>query len=350
MRSFADLDRTLGRVPARVVTSLRAVDIGSGTEELYAHQAPARLAELAHRARIESVTASSAIEGVTVPDQARARRIIDGRARTLRTRDEQQLAGYRTALDHLFQDDWRPLSVGLLLHAHRLLWSHTATPGGQLKSSDNLVVDRAPDGSTTVRFRPVPADRTGFYLQQLVDRYRQAQAAGEHHPVLLVGLFVLDLLVVHPFEDGNGRVARALANALLSDAGYQVGRWVSIEQLVAERADGYDASLLASTRGWHEDRADAWPWLEYFTDTLAAGYAQLAERAASAIVTRRSKQQRVSAWVTEQAPTTFTVDDVRAAVLGVSDQTIRLVLNALRDDGRIESDGPGRSARWRRLR
>lgn len=349
MRSFADLDRTLGSVPARLVTTLRAVDIGSGTEELYAHQAPARLAELAQRARIESVTASSAIEGVTVPDEARARRIIDGRARTLRTRDEQQLAGYRTALDHLFQDDWRPLTVGLVLHVHRLLWSHTATPGGQLKSSDNLVVDRAPDGGVSVRFRPVPADRTEFFLQELVDRYREAQSAGVHHPVLLVGLFVLDLLVVHPFEDGNGRVARALANALLADAGYQVGRWVSIEQLVADRADGYYTSLLASTHDWHDDRADVWPWLQYFTDTLAAAYAQFAERAASATVTRQSKQQRVSTWVTELAPTTFTVDDVRTAVLGVSDQTIRLVLNALRDGGRIESDGPGRSARWRKL-
>ena len=124
---------------------------------------------------------------------------------------------------------------------------------------------------------------------------------------------------------------------------------MSVEQLVADRADGYYSTLLASTHDWHEDRADVWPWLEYFTDTLAAAYGQFAERAASATVTRRSKQHRVSAWVTEQAPTTFTVDDVRAAVLGVSDQTIRLVLNALRDDGRIESDGPGRSARWRKL-
>lgn len=349
MRSFADLDRTLAQVPAEVVRHLRTIDTGAGTEQLYAHQAPARLSELAHRARIESVTASSEIEGVTVPDAGRARRIIEGRVTTLRTRDEEQLAGYRAALDHLFQDDWRPLTLGLVLHVHRLLWSYTASPGGQLKSSDNLVVDRAPDGSVTVRFRPVPADRTEFHLHELVERYVAARADDRHHPVLLVGLFVLDLLVVHPFEDGNGRVARALATALLSDAGYGVGRWVSVEQLIAQRADGYYGALLASTHGWHDDEADPWPWLAYFTGVLADAYRLFAARAAGATRTRLTKQQRVSMWILEQAPVFFTVDEARTAVPGVSDQTIRLVLNALRDAGRIEADGPGRSARWRRL-
>ncbi len=167
--------------------------------------------------------------------------------------------------------------------------------------------------------------------------------------MLLVGLFVLDLLVIHPFEDGNGRVARALATALLSDAGFEVGRWVSVEQLVADRADRYYSTLLASTYDWHDDKADVWPWLTYFTDVLAEAYRLFAERAAGATQDRSTKQQRVCAWVEGSAPTTFTLDDVRTAVPGVSDQTIRLVLASLRDAGRIESDGPGRSARWRRL-
>lgn len=137
----------------------------------------------------------------------------------------------------LQSSDWRPLNVGLLLQLHGLLFAETKVTGGTFKQSDNLVVDRSPDGIPTVRFKPVPAARTEYYAADLVDRYADAVRAGQHHPVLLVGLFVLDLLVIHPFDDGNGRVARALTNALLAEAGYAVGRYVSLEQLIAESAE-----------------------------------------------------------------------------------------------------------------
>ena len=91
---------------------------------------PGLLTELADRARVLSITASSAIEGVIVADADRAQRIIDRRTTTLRNRSEQELAGYRDAQDYLFRDDWRPLNAGLILHLHRLLFAHTAVPGG----------------------------------------------------------------------------------------------------------------------------------------------------------------------------------------------------------------------------
>lgn len=348
MRSFYG-DRGLGAVPADVVTRLRQVDLGAGRELLHAQQVPALLAELAERARVQSITASSALEGVVVQDVARRERVIQGRGGKLRNRDEQQLAGYRKALDYVFTEDWQPLDIGLVLHVHRLLWSETAVPGGGLKTEDNLVVDRSPDGSTTVRFKPVPAAHTEYFLRELITAYRVAVAEGRDHPVLLVGLFVLDLLVIHPFEDGNGRVARILTNALLAEQGYGVGRWVSLEQLIAEEADDYYATLLASTRGWHEGEADVWPWLTYFVSRLAVAYERLAKTTASARAGGTSKQERVRTFVLDQAPLVFTIGEVRAALPGVSDPTIRLVLTSLRREGRLEPTGTGRSAGWRRL-
>jgi Fic family protein len=347
VRSFGDLDRVIGQVPARLVTSLSSADVGRGSEALYRDQLPGLLTELANRARVASITASSAIEGVVVPDAARAGQIIGRRARVLHTRSEQELAGYRDAFDYLFQQDWRPLNVGLLLHLHRLLFSHTAAGGGHLKSADNLVVDRSPDGEVTVRFRPVPAADTEFHLAELIDRYHNAVTAKQHHPVLLVGLFVLDFLVIHPFEDGNGRVARAITNALLVDCGYTVCRYVSLEQAIAESADAYYQALLDSTHGWHEDRADPWPWLGYFVETLAMTYQTFVNRAASTR-SEGSKQDRVRDYVLRHAPQVFRVADVRAALPGVSDQTIRLVLDRLRGEGKLAPDGVGRGARWRR--
>jgi len=144
-------------------------------EALYRDQLPGLLSQLADRARVASITASSAIEGVVVKDPARASRILAGTAKTLRTRSEQELAGYRDAQDYLFQGTWQPLNTGLLLHLHRLLFAHTAAEGGQFKTEDNLVVDRSPAGDITVRFRRVTAADTPYYVAELTERYKPSR-------------------------------------------------------------------------------------------------------------------------------------------------------------------------------
>lgn len=277
------------------MTALSDVDVGRGSEGLYRAQLPGLLRDLADRARWQA----------------------------------------------------SPLNVGLLLHLHRLLFAHTAAPAGAFKSADNLVVDRSPDGEITVRFRPVPAADTEFYLGELVDRHRAAVESRRHHPVLLVGLFALDLLVIHPFEDGNGRVTRALSSALLADAGYTVSHYVSLEQSIADSSEGYYQSLLDSTHGWHEGHADPWPWLGYFTEVLAGAYHRFAERTASGRPDG-SKQDRVRTYVLRHARPEFRFDDIRTALPGISDQTIRLVLDRLRREGWITPEGTGRGSSWRR--
>jgi len=152
---------------------------------------------------------------------------------------------------------------------------------------------------------------SSFAIGDLIGRYHQAVATGEHHPVLLTGLFILDLLVVHPFADGNGRVARLLASAMLTDHGYTVGRYVSIEQAVAESADAYYQALLESTHGWHEGAADPWPWLSYFTGVLADAYTVFADRAAAG-TTPGTKQQRVREHILRHAPARFRLADLKA--------------------------------------
>src|SRR6185437_5120907 len=177
----------------------------------------------------------------------------------------------------------------------------------------------------------------------LINRYKEAVGAGEHHPVLLSGLFILDFLVIHPFEDGNGRVARLLTGALLGEHGYTVGRYVSLEQAISESADAYYQALLNSTHGWHEGTTDPWPWLGYFSSLIAGAYAVFADRAAAA-QTPGTKQQRVREHILRHAPSTFRLADIRTAMPGVSDQTIRLVLEQLRGEGKVRADGTGRWA------
>lgn len=348
MRSFEDLDHFIGSVPFDIVASLRAVDTGRGSGALFRDKLPALLTSLAERARVASIEASSAIEGVVVADKTRAAAILAGEVDGLRDRSEQELAGYRQALDYLYQESWRPLNIGLLLHLHRLLFRYTDVPGGAIKTTANLVVDRNSDGSTTTRFTPVAPTETPHYLEELIARYSAAIAADRHHPVLLIGLFVLDLLTIHPFLDGNGRITRAITNALLQDADYDVTRYVSFEDRIARTADAYYAGLLASTHDWHTGQHDPWPWLRYFVAVLHDSYDQFAAITAANRSTG-SKQDRVRDYVTNHAATTFRIADIRAALPGVSDQTIRLALDQLRDTGIVRSDGAGRTATWTRV-
>jgi Fic family protein len=186
---------------------------------------------------------------------------------------------------------------------------------------------------------------TPFYLAELVERYLERQEDGSHHRVLVVGLFVLDFLTIHPFVDGNGRLARLLSTFLLAESGYGIGRYVSLEGLVYERRDDYYESLASSTAGWHEGVHDPWPWLAFFVDVLTAGYETFARRTAE----HRSgltKQDRVRIYVRDHVGASFDMADVRRALPGVSDQTIRLVLRELRDTGVCVSSGTGRGARW----
>lgn len=347
MRSFQS-PATFDPVPGHVVRALRQVDRSSGTEARHRHQLPQLLEALQEQARIESVAASSAIEGVVVDASRMPALVSDQRDGRFRNRNEAEFAGYRVAMDYLHNDDPGALTVGLVLHLHRLLFQFTEGRGGHFKADDNLVVERDPDGSRRVRFQPVSARDTPRFTEELVVRTDAALAGDEHHPLLVIAAFALDLLCIHPFADGNGRVARLVTAYLLERAGYGVGRYVSIEQLIYETRHGYYAALGLSTVGWFDDgRHVLWPWAGYLVERLATAYDRLEARVAAA-TTGGTKQDRVRDFVLLQGPGAFTIADIRAGVVGVSDQTIRLVLGELRRAGRVAVDGVGRGASWRR--
>jgi Fic family protein len=279
----------------------------------------------------------------------RVSRLVAGGAQRFRNRNEAEFAGYSSALDYLNQHNPGDLSVGLILHLHRLLFSHTDGRGGHFKSDANVVVNRRPDGSTAVRFQPASPEETPLYVDELVIRTREALDSAERHPLIVIAAFVLDFLCIHPFGDGNGRVARLLTTHLLQQNGYGVGRYVSIEQLIYESEDGYYEALGASTDGWFDDgQHSIWPWTVYLLQQLDGAY-QRFEARISAGSGGATKQGRVRDYLLLDASPTFSIADIRRALPGVSDNTIRLVMTELKRSGQIANDGTGRSALWHRV-
>lgn len=346
MRSFIDIDRTFGNQPRELGAILARVDTGRGREQLFLDQRPELLKRLSENARIASITASNAIEGVVVEGE-RAARIAEGAPR-FRNRSEQEFAGYRDAIDGLMRADApEPLTAPFVLSLHRRMFAYSGGHGGYLKTDENLIVSYE-RGEREVVFTPPPPEETEFLLTELLVRYQQMKADRQAHPLVLIGALVVDFLAIHPVADGNGRLARLITTHELLAQGYGVARYVSIEQRIFESKNTYYDRLYRSQRGWQEADHDIWPWTTYLAQVVADAYEDFEQRLAAAAEPDTNKQERVRRYILNQAPAVFRRRDIERALPEVSPATIRLVINALRDSKDILPEGAGPSARWRR--
>lgn len=331
---------------ATEAATLRQLGEHRGREALYARQRPEVLEALRTLAVVESSESSNRLEGITVPSD-RLQRLVLEQTRP-ENRSEQEVAGYRDALNLIHEAGTdMPISVNVIRQLHTTVYRYVPAPGGEWKPVDNEIVERASDGTILrVRFRPVPAVRVSEAMETLVAEHRRRLAEGRHDPLVLVPLVVLDFLCVHPFADGNGRVARLLTLLLLYHAGYRVGRWISLERIFEQTRESYYETLEASSRGWHDAAHDTHPWLGYFWGVLLRAYREFEERVGTLNGGRGAKSRRVREAVARRVRP-FRISDLEMDCPGISRETIRLVLREMRDEGLLVAEGRGRGARWR---
>ncbi len=265
------------------------------------------------------------------------------------TRSEQEACGYRDVLRALPSDlalaDFTP-SVVLDLHAR--LFRHVPEGGGIWKSSDDLVTETLPDGSSSVVFTPVPAYGVEDAMTRLHERFSAAARAGTIDALLLVPSYLLDFVCIHPFADGNARVARLLARVLLRAAGYRVGDFVSLDALFARTRPQLSAALQSSWRGWHAGRHELAAWWACFLGLVLEAY-ECFERAAGSPPLPRGAKDAMVAEAVRRLPHDFRYADLERLVPAVSRPTINRALRRLRASRLVACVRPGRNARWQRL-
>lgn len=336
------------RYSSEDIASLRQLGEYRGKQELFARQRPEVLATLRTAAVIESSESSNRLEGIVAP-KARIEALILKDTRP-RNRSEQEIAGYRDALNLLHQSARdMPFANNVILQLHSTVYRYLPQPGGRWKMTDNQIVERDPGGDVVrVRFTPVTAVATPDAMDELTQSYRAAAREERHDPLVLIPLAVLDFLCVHPFTDGNGRVARLITLQLLYHAAYEVGRYISLERIFEESKDSYYETLEASSQSWHDSDHDVRPWMSYFWGTLLRAYKEFEERVGIIDSGRGSKTRQVRSAVQRRA-SSFSISQLERDCPGVSRDMIRHVLRQMRDQGLLVTEGRGRGARWRRV-
>ncbi len=335
------------RFDAQQLATLRALGECRGKQRLYIAQSPEVLSDLRQVAAVESTESSNRLEGVVVA-AARLKSLVLKNAAP-KSRSEQEVAGYRDALALIHESGAQMhFSEGTVRQLHGILYRYMPQPGGDWKATNNDILERHPDGSSRIRFRPVAAHLTPMAMTDLIGRYRNALDQHLADPLVLVPLVVLDFLCIHPFTDGNGRMARLLTLQLLYHFDYAVGRFISLERIFEESKDSYYETLETGSQGWHEGAHDSAPWLDYFWGVLLRAYKEFEERVGTLARGRGAKGDRVRAEILKRN-LPFSISDIEAACPGVSRDMVRLVPRTMKREGLIAPTGKGRGAKWIRL-
>lgn len=317
-----------------------------GKQDLWMRQKPQVIEALRELAIIQSVESSNRIEGVTVAAD-RLRPLVLGRAKP-RDRSEEELAGYRRALEWIFTRKRKvAVTPAVIQHLHALA-QQGAGDAGKLKTRDNEIIEILPSGGRRVRFNPTPAAQTPKMLATLCAAYERLCMDEALPPLLTLATFVFDLLCIHPFRDGNGRVSRLTTVLLLGQHGFQVGRFISLERLTEQRKEDYYAALQRCSEGWRHGENEIVPWWNFLLGVIRSAYRAFEEQV-TASKSRPGKTELVRRAVLAQ-PEAFTLADIAAQVPAVSRQLIKKVLATLKEDGRVQVVGRGRGAFWQVIR
>ena len=332
------------RFDTQQLATLRALGEYRGKQRLYVAQSPEVLSDLRQVAVVESTESSNRLEGVVVAP-SRLKSLVLKNA-IPKSRSEQEVAGYRDALALIHESgEQMPFSEGTILQLHTTLYRYMPQPGGRWKATNNDIVERHPDGRSRIRFRPVAAHLTPIAMSDLVERYKSALDQHLADPLVLVPLVVLDFLCIHPFPDGNGRMARLLTLQLLYHFDYAVGRFISLERIFEESKESYYETLEASSQHWHEATHDSAPWMDYFWGALLRAYKEFENRVGTIERGRGAKGDRVRAEILKRN-LPFSISEIEEACPGVSRDMVRLVLRAMKTEGLIAPTGKGRGAKW----
>lgn len=324
-----------------IVTMLSQIHEFKGEQNLFIEAKSDTLTQLVEIAKIQSTEASNKIEGIFTSDE-RLKKLVTNKT-TPRSRNEQEIAGYRDVLSTIHDSyEFIPVRPSIILQLHRDLYKFSGKSiGGVYKNADNVIAEEDNDGNRFVRFQPIPAWETPNAIEALCNAFDDAIARNEADPLLIIPMFILDFLCIHPFNDGNGRMSRLLTLLLLYRAGYIVGKYISIEKVIETSKDTYYEALQSSSQGWHEEENDYAHFVRYMLGVILSAYRDFSSRVRALTTSGISKPERIREIIKDTLGK-ITKTEIMQKCPDISQVTVQRTLNDLIKNGDIIKIGGGR--------
>lgn len=301
-----------------------------------------RLGELRQVTTIESTASSTRIEGVELTDAEVARVLAGLHVDSFRARDEAEVRGYGELLTLIYESYHEiALTENHIKQLHGVLLRHSTKDErhrGDYKKFPNPVQATYPDGRIEVLFQTATPVDTPRLMSELVTATNTAFEQGAVHALVVIARFVVDFLAIHPFQDGNGRLARALTTLLLLRAGYEYVPYASLERVIEDNKQEYYVALRTSQLAMRANPAAFGAWLIFFLRALRAQIQSLEARLAveRSMLLLSAHQQRILEFIREHGRTTA---PSIGSQLGMPARTVRYHLDILEGRGLVDAHG-----------
>ena len=339
MRTYNYTDKWQKLLTPEIVGLLTSIHEYKGEQTLFIETKPDVLTHLLEIAKMQSTEASNKIEGIYTSDD-RIKKLVSEKTMP-RTRSEQEIAGYRDVLTTIHEShDYIQPRPSIILQLHKNLYKYTGIEGGRYKNSDNVITEEI-NGEKHIRFKPVDAFGTPSAIEDICKAYEEALSDEKIDPLLIIPMFILDFLSIHPFNDGNGRMGRLLTLLLLYRSGYIVGKYISIEKLIEQTKETYYDALKSSSQNWHEEANDYIPFVQYTLGVIVAAYKDFSARTKVLNLSGSSKSDRVRAVIRENIGN-ITKSEIIKQCPDISKITVERALKEMIDNNEIIKIGGGR--------
>jgi len=335
-------------ITPELLNLLSEVDEFKGAWRALGTLAPERLNALRHVATIESIGSSTRIEGSKLTDREVEKLLSKIQIKKFDSRDEQEVAGYAETMETIFHSfDDIPITENHLKQLHRDLLRYSQKDErhrGEYKKLPNNVVAFDADGKMVgVVFETATPFDTPRRMTELVAWLKDARELRRLHPLLIVAVFIVTFLEIHPFQDGNGRLSRILTTLLLLQAGYIYVPYSSLESVIEQSKDNYYLALRQTQQSIHTETPNWQPWLLFFMRALQQQKRRLAakvEREKGSLALLPELAVKVLDYVRDHGRVT-TRDMVRE--FGASPNTLKTTFSSLVKKGLLVRHGGGRS-------
>ena len=348
------INTTTLKITHELLNIIAEIDEFKGSWKALGTLAPERLSALRRVATIESVGSSTRIEGSRLSDREVEKLLGNIAVKSFSTRDEQEVAGYANTMEQIFQSwEFIPLTENYIRQLHRDLLRYNDKDErhrGNYKHSSNSVAAFNENGQQIgIVFETATPFDTPRLMVELIEWTNATLENKALHPLLVIGIFTVTFLAIHPFQDGNGRLSRILTTLLLLRCGYAYTPYSSLESVIENSKQGYYLALRQTQQTIRTDSPNWQPWLEFFLRALQQQMWRLKKKVEQEHIVM-AQLSILSIQILE-----FARDHGRAtlselvALTGGNRSTVKHHLHSLVENNYLELVGKGRGA-WYRIK